>query len=181
MDAEARLANSRTHSWQHPIGTVVTALLDAGLRLDCFHEHDAVTWRMFECLVRGEDRLCRWPEQPWLPLAIFARRDARRHLADRRPPRPGALRSGAAATVDGAARRWPQHRRPCCQAHPGFSTEDYAGLRAQALGLAEAAGLAPETRTIRPRGVWRHLAPALWPAPLRAVDAGRRGAAAARS
>ncbi len=48
-------------------------------------------------------------------------------------------------------------------------TEDFAGLRAQALGLAEAAGLSPETRTIRPRGVWRHLSPALWPAPLRAV------------
>jgi mitochondrial fission protein ELM1 len=49
-------------------------------------------------------------------------------------------------------------------------TEDFAGLRAQALGLAEAAGLAPETRTIRPRGIWRHLSPALWPAPLRAVE-----------
>lgn len=49
-------------------------------------------------------------------------------------------------------------------------TEDYAGLRSQALGLAEAAGLAPETRTIRPRGVWKHVAPSLWPAPLRAVD-----------
>ncbi len=44
--------------------------------------------------------------------------------------------------------------------------EDYAGLRAQGLGLAEAAGLAPEPRTlIRPPG-WRWLSPRLWPDPL---------------
>jgi mitochondrial fission protein ELM1 len=48
-------------------------------------------------------------------------------------------------------------------------TEDYAGLRAQALGLAEAAGLAPELRVLRPRGLWRYLSPALWPAPLAAI------------
>ncbi|MGC8477804.1 MAG: ELM1/GtrOC1 family putative glycosyltransferase, partial [Acetobacteraceae bacterium] len=44
--------------------------------------------------------------------------------------------------------------------------EDYAGLRAQGLGLAEAAGLAPEPRTlVRPPG-WRWLSPRLWPDPL---------------
>jgi hypothetical protein len=48
--------------------------------------------------------------------------------------------------------------------------EGYAGMQAQALGLAEAAGLAPELRVLRPRGLWRTLTPALWPAPLCAVD-----------
>ncbi len=48
-------------------------------------------------------------------------------------------------------------------------TEDYAGLHAQVLGLAEAAGLAAEQRLLRPRGVWRHLSPRLWPSPLLAV------------
>lgn len=48
-------------------------------------------------------------------------------------------------------------------------TEDYAGLRAQALGLAEAAGLAFEARVLRPRGVWRHVPAAFWPSPLAAV------------
>ena len=48
-------------------------------------------------------------------------------------------------------------------------SEDYAGLRAQVLGLAEAAGLAAESRPLRPRGVWRHLSPMFWPAPLLAV------------
>jgi mitochondrial fission protein ELM1 len=47
--------------------------------------------------------------------------------------------------------------------------EDYAGLQAQALGLAEAAGLAPEMRVLRPRPPWKWLAAKLWPAPLAAV------------
>ena len=48
-------------------------------------------------------------------------------------------------------------------------SEGYAGLQAQALGLAEAAGLAPEVRVLAPRTPWRWLAASLWPMPLRAV------------
>jgi SAM-dependent methyltransferase len=68
-DTSARLTNSTTHQWIHPLGRVVTALIAAGLRLDWLHEHDAVTWRMFDCLVEGPDDLFRWPDKPWLPLA----------------------------------------------------------------------------------------------------------------
>lgn len=42
----------------------------------------------------------------------------------------------------------------------------YAGLQNQGLGLAEAAGLAPPVSTLTPRAPWRHIPPALWPAPL---------------
>ncbi|HEX5326153.1 MAG TPA: mitochondrial fission ELM1 family protein [Acetobacteraceae bacterium] len=48
-------------------------------------------------------------------------------------------------------------------------SEDYAGLQAQALGLAEAAGLAAELRVLQPRRPWSWLPPALWPAALSAV------------
>ena len=48
-------------------------------------------------------------------------------------------------------------------------SEGYAGLQAQALGLAEAAGLAPELRVLAPRAPWRWMAASLWPAPLAAV------------
>jgi len=47
---------------------------------------------------------------------------------------------------------------------------DLAGLRAQALGLAEAAGFAPDVRVVTPEGFWRHLSPALWVKPLAAVN-----------
>ncbi len=68
-DPDARLTNASTCQWIHPLGTVVTALISAGLRLDWLHEHDAVTWRMFACLIEGSDGLFRWPDRPWLPLA----------------------------------------------------------------------------------------------------------------
>jgi mitochondrial fission protein ELM1 len=48
-------------------------------------------------------------------------------------------------------------------------SEAYAGLQAQALGLAEAAGLTPALRVLTPRAPWRFLPAARWPAPLRVV------------
>jgi SAM-dependent methyltransferase len=69
-DPDARLANTRSYNWIHPTGTLVTNLISSGLRLDWLHEHDAVVWQMFSCLVQGPDRLYRWPEKPWLPLAF---------------------------------------------------------------------------------------------------------------
>jgi SAM-dependent methyltransferase len=68
-DLDARLTNSRTCEWIHPLGSVVSALIAAGLRLDWLREHDAITWRMFNCLVEGPDGLFRWPDKPWLPLS----------------------------------------------------------------------------------------------------------------
>lgn len=50
-------------------------------------------------------------------------------------------------------------------------TEPYAGLQSQALGLAERAGLSPETRTLKARFPWNHVSAPRWPWPLRAVEA----------
>jgi len=46
---------------------------------------------------------------------------------------------------------------------------DLAGLRAQALGLAEAAGLAPEFCVLNPKAPWDRLSPRLWLRPAWAV------------
>ena len=63
---------------------------------------------------------------------------------------------------------------PCCGAAltltAAILTEPYAGLRAQARGLAEAAGLAPAERTIVARPPWGRLPPELWPWPLAAIE-----------
>lgn len=48
-------------------------------------------------------------------------------------------------------------------------SEAYAGLQAQALGLAEAAGLQPELCVLAPRAPWRFFPARFWPAPLAAV------------
>jgi uncharacterized protein len=54
-------------------------------------------------------------------------------------------------------------------------SDAYAGLQAQAIGLAEAAGLAHEVRTLVPRPPWRWIAARAWPAPLLAVPDAVRG------
>jgi len=69
-DESARLENSRTVQWVHPLGEIVTALIDAGLRLEWLHEHDGVPWRMFRVLVRDENGMYRWPHRPWISLAF---------------------------------------------------------------------------------------------------------------
>jgi SAM-dependent methyltransferase len=69
-DRTARLKSTRQYNWMHPLGSTVTALLDAGLRLNWLREHDAVAWRMFDALVEGSDGLFRWPDKPWLPLSF---------------------------------------------------------------------------------------------------------------
>jgi hypothetical protein len=67
-DPAARLENSRTVEWIHPLGEVVTATLGAGLRLRWLHEHDQVPWRMFTELEETDGGMYRWPAEPWLPL-----------------------------------------------------------------------------------------------------------------
>jgi uncharacterized protein len=54
-------------------------------------------------------------------------------------------------------------------AAPWVISEGLAGLRAQALGLAEAAGLTPELRDLKPPAPWKWISAKLWPNPLAAV------------
>jgi len=65
------LKNTRSYEWIHPIGEVVTAVIDAGLTLDFLHEHDRLAWKLFPCMLAIENgtmyRLP--PEVPSLPLA----------------------------------------------------------------------------------------------------------------
>ncbi|MGG5810767.1 class I SAM-dependent methyltransferase [Falsiroseomonas sp. CW058] len=72
-DPAARLANSRTMTWLHPLSDILGALRAAGLRLDWLREHPRLTWQLFRCLVRDADGLWTWPDQPWLPLAVSLR------------------------------------------------------------------------------------------------------------
>jgi SAM-dependent methyltransferase len=57
----ARLQNARTYEWIHPLGEIVSGLLDAGLALRWLHEHESVPWRMFKVLVQDVEGMYRWP------------------------------------------------------------------------------------------------------------------------
>ena len=56
-----------THEWNHGIGEIVTAILEAGLELTALEEHDSVPWNAFPGLMTdiggGEFRLTERPER----------------------------------------------------------------------------------------------------------------------
>ncbi len=54
-DPTATLDNTETREWPHPLGDVVTALLDAGLELDFLHEHEFACFEQVAGMVERED------------------------------------------------------------------------------------------------------------------------------
>lgn len=56
------LANTRTHEFVHGIADILTALIEAGLAITMFHEHDACAWAMWPLLVEDADGMYRLPE-----------------------------------------------------------------------------------------------------------------------
>jgi SAM-dependent methyltransferase len=66
VQTDVAIEHTVTHWWNHGIGEIVTALLDAGLVLTGLTEHDSVPWRAFpgETMVSaggGEWRLAEMP------------------------------------------------------------------------------------------------------------------------
>ncbi|MCY3837539.1 MAG: class I SAM-dependent methyltransferase [Gammaproteobacteria bacterium] len=60
---------SPCHEWQHSIGEIITALLNAGLRLTSFAEHPATLYKRFPGMTQGDDGLWHLPfDGDFLPL-----------------------------------------------------------------------------------------------------------------
>ena len=71
---DAPTLHNDTHEWNHPVGSIVQAAVDAGLVVEMLHEHAAIPWRMFPFLVPGEDGMYRLPaSMPSFPLAFSIR------------------------------------------------------------------------------------------------------------
>jgi SAM-dependent methyltransferase len=69
VDLDAPTHNNDTWEWTHPIGRVVTALLDAGLHLRFLHEHPHTLWPRFPFLERHGDGTYHLPKSmPSFPL-----------------------------------------------------------------------------------------------------------------
>ena len=58
------------HGWDHSLGEIVTALIDAGLRIDFLHELDYVNWPV-GFLVRSDDGRYRLPPDTKGQLPLF--------------------------------------------------------------------------------------------------------------
>ena len=69
-DKNAVLQAKRSYEWTHPVGEVVTALIDAGLQIEYLHEFDTVAWKALAFMEPCEGGLYRLPEgMPRLPLS----------------------------------------------------------------------------------------------------------------
>ncbi len=59
-------SNNVTHQWNHGLGEIVTALLEAGLELTMLQEHDSAPWNALPgATVRDEHGEWRLKERPW--------------------------------------------------------------------------------------------------------------------
>lgn len=66
VETDVEFEHNTTHSWNHGLGEIVTALLARGMRITGLVEHDSVPWNAFpgrmERLGNGEFRLS---DRPW--------------------------------------------------------------------------------------------------------------------
>jgi SAM-dependent methyltransferase len=73
-DLEAATEHNRTYEWNHPLGDVVSAVVDSGLRLELLHEHDYTLFPRWPFLVKSGFDTYRLPEgMPGLPLMYSLR------------------------------------------------------------------------------------------------------------
>ena len=69
----AKIANTTTVEWVHPLSDIVNAVIDAGLRLEALNEHEVLAWQFAPIMVpvEGRRRMWRLPDGfPRLPLAF---------------------------------------------------------------------------------------------------------------
>ncbi|MEO6500886.1 MAG: class I SAM-dependent methyltransferase [Jatrophihabitantaceae bacterium] len=65
VETEVDFQNNSSASWNHGIGEIITAVLDAGLRLTQFLEHTSVPWEALPGeMTRGEDEEWRLTDRP---------------------------------------------------------------------------------------------------------------------
>jgi len=73
-DETTRLENKTTFDWNHDLGTVVTALCEAGLRIAFLREHPFIAWRAFPDLVERDENFFELPDGfPAIPLSFSLR------------------------------------------------------------------------------------------------------------
>jgi SAM-dependent methyltransferase len=68
------MQHQSTREWIHSLSTIFSALIEAGLTITMFREHEVLPWRGLATLVPTTDRLWRLPDgYPRMPLAFSIR------------------------------------------------------------------------------------------------------------
>jgi 2-polyprenyl-3-methyl-5-hydroxy-6-metoxy-1,4-benzoquinol methylase len=73
-DLNATTVHNATYEWQHPLGSVVTSLIEAGFTIEFLHEYDYTLFPRWPFLVSREDGSFAFPpDMPELPLMYSIR------------------------------------------------------------------------------------------------------------
>jgi len=68
------MTHQSTREWIHALSSILGALIDAGLAITMFHEHEILPWQGAPILVPASDRAWRLPDgHPRMPLSISLR------------------------------------------------------------------------------------------------------------
>lgn len=71
-DPEFSPTHQQTFEWSYDLGSIVTAFVDAGLRIDFLREHDVLVYQGIKGLERSEDGYWRMPSaSPRIPLSFY--------------------------------------------------------------------------------------------------------------
>lgn len=73
-DESAATVHNESYEWRHTLGELVTAVAEAGLRVDFLHEHPLIVWQNDPAMTQGEDGMWRLPGDP-LPLSFSLKAD----------------------------------------------------------------------------------------------------------
>jgi SAM-dependent methyltransferase len=69
-EPDVKLAHFKSNEWQHTLAEVVSALAEAGLRIEFLHEHDRLPWPAVPGVVRVDEHYFMAPEgAPAMPLS----------------------------------------------------------------------------------------------------------------
>jgi SAM-dependent methyltransferase len=72
VQTDAVFTHNRTHQWNHGLGEIVTALMDAGLELTGLAEHDSVPWQALPGqMEQVDDSEWRLADRPWRIAASY--------------------------------------------------------------------------------------------------------------
>jgi len=68
------LTNRQNYEWIHPLSEILGSLIEVGLGITMFHEHEEIPWRALPSLVPASARTWRLPDgHPRLPLSFSLR------------------------------------------------------------------------------------------------------------
>lgn len=68
------MTHQTSHEWMHPLSAILGGLIDNGMTITMFREHEVLPWKALACMVPEGPRLWRLPEgMPRMPLSFSLR------------------------------------------------------------------------------------------------------------